>query len=505
MSQLLRLLALLALAAAAAASSAAERIHLVVLHTNDIHGQVLPRPATWIRDVSPTPQTGGLERLGARIAALRSELEGQGSAVVVVDGGDWFQGTPEGGLDDGRAFLEALALVGHDALCVGNHEFDHGVATFRRLMEDLPLPAVLANATAGGESLPGCPPYRIVERGGLRIALVGLLSTSTPRMTPPDVRAELTFEYPARTLERLREELEGEVDWILPLTHIGVDKDRSLARDLPWLDVIVGGHSHTFLSSGTRQGGTLIVQAASKASCVGRVDVWFDAETLEVVESRATTVDLFVDSTPEAPADLKAACAGLVERAGAVMDEVVGELETPLSRSRDRFESSPCGNLVTDVMREAAGADVAFQNKGGLRANIDAGPVTRRELFDLLPFGNTLVSVELTGAELGALLGRSVAGMGGSGLEVSGVEVIVKGGQHPELAELRIGGELVDPERRYRVATSSFLAEGGDAYIEFVRAERKTNHPGMLREHVERWLAGKGSVTPPRANRFKVR
>ena len=174
------------------ADSSAELRHLIVLHTNDVHGQVLPLPATWLKDRDPLPDSGGIERIGAYVRKVRAEAAAKGDAVLFVDGGDWFQGTPEGRLDEGRAFLAAFRELGHDALAVGNHEFDYGVETFLAHLEAVPLPALIANARlASGGVLPGTAAYKIIECGGLRVGVVGLLSTATPAMSHPTTRTLL--------------------------------------------------------------------------------------------------------------------------------------------------------------------------------------------------------------------------------------------------------------------------------------------------------------------------
>jgi len=476
------------------AGSAGERLHLVVLHTNDVHGQVLPRPATWLRDVQPQPDSGGLSRLATAIERVRRESREQGFALVVVDAGDWFQGTPEGALEQGRSFLAAFSLVGHDALTVGNHEFDHGVDVLLGHLAAVAPPALLANARdEDGALLGGTSAYKVVERGGLRIALVGLCSAETPTISHPSTRA-LTWEDPVVTLARLRHELDPQVDLVLPVTHLGVGEDKRLAEAHPDLPLVVGGHSHSLLREGLRQGGTLIVQAGSSASVVGRVDLWLDARSHRVLEARAGLIELYDEPAADDPARnaaLDAAAERLVERSRAAMDVVIGELPVPLLRSRDPFTSSSSGNLVADVMRARAGADVALQNRGGLRADLPAGPVTRRELFQVLPFDNHLVIVTLRGSELEALLRATIEGgeTGGSTFELSGMVLeLDRSGGPPRLARVLVGGEPLRPAGRYRVATNSFVASGGGGYAYLTESgpeRERAVDPASLRDLVE--------------------
>lgn len=481
-----------------------DRIHLVVLHTNDVHGQVLPRPATWLRDVDPLPDSGGLSRVAAAINRVRAEARPEGFELLVVDAGDWFQGTPEGRVEEGRPLVAALAEIGYDAMAVGNHEFDHGVDVLLGHLEAVEPPALLANVrTKAGELLPGTRSHIVVERGGLRIALVGMCSVFTPQMTHPSAK-DLTWFEPAGVLAELRAELGDSVDLVLPLTHVGVGGDEDLVAEHPDLPLVVGGHSHSLLRKGIVRGETLIVQAGSKASVVGRVDLWIDRDTKRVVEKTATLIELYEDPPREfRNRAVDRACKDLVARSAARMDVVVGELAAPLPRGRDRYATSPSGNLVTDAMRAHTGADVAIQNRGGLRADLPAGPVTRRHLFQVLPFDNHVVTVTLTGAELEAILRRSVEGESSRGLEFSGAVVeFDRSAGTPRLARILVGGAPLDPAASYRLTTNNFTARGGDGYEALKDAAVREVDPTLLRDLVERVFAD-GPVTPPAGNRYR--
>lgn len=480
-----------------------DRIHVVVLHTNDVHGQVVPRLATWLRDRDPLPDSGGVARVAAAVKKARAEAEAEGALVLTVDAGDWFQGTPEGRIDHGLPFIQALTAVGYDAMAIGNHEFDHGVKVLEEHLAAAKPPALLANATRDGEPLAGAALYKRVDRGDLRIAIVGMCSMSTPSITHASTR-ELLWQEPAEVLARIERELEDEVDWVLPVTHIGIGDDKALARAHPDLPLIVGGHSHSFLKNGVREGDTLIVQAGAKGSVVGRVDLWFDAETKEVVEARSTQIELYEE--PEGNArvpEVDAICTVLTQRANESMSGVVGSFTAELKRSFDPFTSSPCGNLVADSMRARTGADVALQNRGGLRTNLRAGEVTRRHLFNLLPFDNHLVTITMTGAELQEVMRTSVEARGGRGFEFSGAVVLLSRGEgRPKLAGLEVGGEPLDPTRDYTVTVNSYNADGGDGYKALAEFKRRQTDPILLRDCLEEYIKGR-EVTPPSERRYR--
>jgi len=478
-------------------------LHLIILHTNDLHGQVLPRPA-FRAGVPNPPLAGGLVRIGGYVNQVRREAAATSAELLVLDAGDWSQGTPEGAFHQGRDFLNALALVGYDAMCVGNHEFDHGVDVLEESLSSVALPAVIANVRrADGTPVPGLPSHRVFNRGGMRIAVIGLISADTPRITHPSAR-EWQFAEPAAVLSEVRAQLAAEADWVLPLTHLGVNGDRELARSHPDLDLIVGGHSHTLLPTGLVEGSTRIVQAGSKASAIGRVDVWFDVVEKRVVKLEARVVNLFREPQAEDQNhELRAECQAMLERGSEALDATIGSLAAPMLRADRRLTSSPAGNLICDAMRSATGAHVAIQNRGGIRADLYAGVVTRRDLFNVLPFSNHLVVLHLSGRELEACVRRAVEGAGRRGPEVSGMSLTLRrDGRNFQLAAITIDGRPLDPDGEYELATNSFLATGGDGYEELVGAERGDQPVTLLREVVGAVFAGGEPVTPPTENRY---
>lgn len=496
---------LLGLSLLAALGMAGEPIHLVILHTNDVHGQVLPRRAHWIEDREAW--VGGLPRVAAYANQVRAELDGVNEALLLVDAGDWFQGTPEGSIEGGRRFVRAMASVGYDAMCVGNHEFDLGLGNLRGVLHSAQPPAVLANVVVPGtgRTLGGVQPWVLVRKAGLRIALVGLLSPSTPSITHPDAR-QLEFRDPAQVLGECVEALAGKADLIVPLTHLGIEHDIELARAHPGLPLIVGGHSHTFLREPLMEGETAIVQAGSKAGAVGRIDLWIDPRTHDIQRLEARLVDLYDE--PEERWRSRAVelvCGRLARASSALQDEVVGELALAAERGSD-YRSSPAGNWIADSMRRVGEADVAVHNRGGIRRALPAGPITRRMLFEMLPFSNTVVLLELTGAELRQALRNAIEDNEHSGVEVSGmrVEVRVDESGHGRLERVWVGEGLLDDEATYRLATNSFLARGGDAYFAHLGEPDTLDSGVLLRECLEQAFLEQPTQTPATDDRYRV-
>jgi 5'-nucleotidase len=328
------------------------------------------------------------------------------------------------------------------------------------------------------------------------------LTPETLEITSPEVRA-YEFATPVEEWKRARAELAGRADWIVPVGHISVDEARELARSDPRLALIVSGHSHTYLKQGEREGEALIVQSGSKASALGRVDVWLDPLTFRVLRSEAQLIDLLeveaqnVRELPQVSA-VTQACAALAARAAEALKTVVGELGTPLSRVVHDGCSAP-GSWIADALRARMQADIGVHNRGGTRCDLPAGKITRRDLFELLPFDNWSVSVELSGEQIEAFVRRSLESGKHTGMDFSGLRLIVQ--RRPDgsrrLLRIEVTGVPLDKAKSYSVATNSFLAQGGDGAQEFAAAAARREDPILLRDLMELQFAATPRITLP--------
>lgn len=490
---------------ALAPDSKSEPLHVVVLHTNDVHGQVLPRPATWLGEEDER-DAGGLPRVAAYVESVRRELADTNSELIVLDAGDWSQGTPEGGIDRGRPFVSALKRIDYDAMCLGNHEFDHGVDALVGLLEQADLPLTTANIVdrSTGRPVEWAPTLVKLEVAEMNVMVVGLVAEETATITHEDARQKLEFRDPSAVLGELQAFWQDQVHWWLPLTHLGHEADAKLARDCD-VPLVVGGHSHQFLRHGVREGDSLIVQAGCKATVVGRTELWFDRETYRVIRSESRLIDLLSPPDPELVDDeLATICEQLVRQSALRMDEVVGQLSGPLPRSRNAVESSPAGNLIADITKDAVGAQVGVMNRGGIRTDLPGGSVQRRALFEICPFDNSVVKFEMTGAQMFEFLRRGIGDPDHSGLEISGVTARVK--EDRELVGLLVDGVEYSPESTYSVAMNSFMASGGDGFLdsELITTLPRLEDPRLLRELLEEHFLAEGEVIPDAKNRYEL-
>ena len=438
---------------------------LVVAHTNDLHAHYLPEPAPWLKG---EPSIGGMVALSAQLELLRATSGSQ--AVVYLDGGDLLTGTPLMEFQQhgaaGGDMVDLLDALGCDAWVVGNHEFDLGYANAAAVVRasvDVGVPVVSANVDdprTGEPAFPGLLDHVVLEKNGVRVGVFGLTTPGLQRLASVDTMAHLAMPELMAVAQAQVAALDADTDVIIALTHVGIETDRKLATEVQGIDLIVGGHSHTALTTPERVGETWIVQAGSYGRQLGVVQ-------LEVADDRIIAFQgHLLDLVPERPSG--APKRGLTGQVAALSDKVeerfgveIGEVVADLRR--EGGAESTLGRWAADAMRAAGRAEVGLYNSGGLRADLLAGPLTRRELYEVFPFANQVVRFELSGEELLAMALHSAAGVSSgrhSPLQMSGLQVTwrVRMGA-AEVVQARIGGQPIELQRRYVVATNSFVAE----------------------------------------------
>ena len=441
---------------------------LTLLHVNDFHSRHEAVNARALSCGGGDGCLGGSARLATAIRAQRAAAEADGRTVLLLDGGDQFQGSLFFTKYHGMAELAVQHAVGTDAMAVGNHEFDQGPAVLAAFAEAAGFPLVSSNVdAAAGTALAGrLRPWVVLERGGLRIGLVGLttLEARTGSSPGPDV----TFLPPQAALARAVAGARGEgAQLIVLLSHMGVLFDRAL--DVPGPSVIIGAHSHTLLSDSEpgafapdaqpNPTGALVTQAGAYGRYLGRLDLDV-ADDGSVLARGGDCVHVGLDLA-EDPA-VAAIVARFAEPLEAFRQERVATLPEALSLASCRITQCALGQAVAAAMLATThGGQIAIMNAGGLRTGLPAGPVSRGQVLEALPFGNTVATLTLTGADVEAALrhGLSQVGRGGfpqwAGLRLTagGFETATDAGWVP-----------LDPAARYVVVTNNFLRNGGDGY-----------------------------------------
>ncbi|MBI2922311.1 MAG: bifunctional metallophosphatase/5'-nucleotidase [Planctomycetes bacterium] len=494
----------------ALAASAEVRV-VTVLHTNDLHGALVPN-----RDFDASgqrlPEFGGAARIAAILALERASAEKEGRAVLLLDAGDFFHGTPEGNSTKGRAVVEFMNAVRYDAMTLGNHDWAYGEENLRDLRKLAKFPFLTCNVTVIDPASPApakiveyAVPWTRLDAGGVRVTVIGLTTPGTPDMNLPEhcPRERLDFlPYERQGADYLRR-ARGDTDLVIALSHLGSSSDEALARKAPGWDLIVGGHDHRSFERGIEKHGTLMVQAGCSGEFVGRVDISWDTAARKIVKREARLIRVDASIVPD-----PAVAALLVPRIEAGMDQAFGTTGGFLGRSPPE---SPLGCLLADAIRMAADADVALLNTGGVRADLPAGPVTRRDLYMAAPFEDSLLTVSLTGAELRQLLDGAFR-EGRLSYPVSGMSFTVNASKPAgeRILGLKVGGAAFDPSKSYSLATTRFAAarlEGDQVARKVMAPEGKPRArkevPGTLQEALLKLFEGGAIVAPPEKGRVQ--
>ncbi len=418
---------------------------LTILHTNDLHAHL-----SSFADPYLGPEAGGVARLSTLIRQVREE----NPHTLLLDAGDRFSGTTLSVLFEGEAELVFTCLLGYDALALGNHDFDFGQERLRYLKERLIHPPMIAaNISCSPDGRSFTIPYIYKEIEGLRILIVGLSTPETPYTTRPRNVKGLTFASPAKSLRLVMEREQGKYDLLIVLSHIGYEEDRALAQEVPGIDLIVGGHSHTKIEKPERVGSCLIVQAFQWGLYLGRVDLKLADKRIVKADGRLLPVKSEVTPDPLFASLLKCC---YEDRVKPIMEEVVGHAPTPLLRQEGE---SLIGDLLADSFRVFTGADIAVFNQGGIRADIPTGPITMGEIFEVIPFSNQVMTTDLTGRQVQDLFNK-IASRGG-GDAISGARFRIAAGKAQDIL---VDAKPLDLYRLYRVAANEFMMAGGDQF-----------------------------------------
>lgn len=517
--------AALALAASGVATGAAADFTLTILHTNDFHDRWEPVNAfdsACTADQAAAGECfGGIARLVTAVAAAR---ERAGGPVILLDAGDQFQGSLFYTQYKGAVAAEFMPRLGYDAMAVGNHEFDDGPAVLAEFIDAVGIPVLSANIDASREpALEGkIARSTVLEIGGERIGIVGLTTTDTPEIAAPGPNVNfLPYDAAQQEIDRLTEE---GVNKIILLSHVGFEEDQALAETLTGVDVIVGGHSHTLLSN-TAEGAAgpyptvvndvPIVHARSYGTYLGELTVTFDDEG-NLLSAVGDPI-LLDASVPEDEATL-ARVAELAIPLEEIRARVVAEAADAIDGERASCRAMECemGNLVAEAMLDRVrnqGISIAIANGGGLRASIDAGPVTMGEVLTVLPFQNTLSTFQVSGQTVIDALENGASQIeegAGRFAQVAGLRYTIDLSQPPgsrisDVQVMQDGAWVpIDPAATYGVVSNNYVRNGGDGYAMFADAQNAYDFGPDLADVTAEYLAANQPYQPFTDGRITV-
>ena len=464
----------------------------VILHTNDVHGAI-----------------DGY----AKAAALKAEYEAAGANVLLMDAGDFSQGETFVSVSKGATAIELMNMAGYDAAAPGNHEFDYGYDQLKTLVKDADFPVLAANIKCEGDNVFGS--HIVLTAGETKVGVFGLDTPETATKAHPAKIKGVTFASAQELYTLAQAEVDAlkaeNCDYIICLGHLGIDEESAregnrsidLLNNVTGIDVFIDGHSHSTLeqvqeaTGGTgKVGDTYLTSTGTKLVNVGVVIL--DGETITITSTATEDITVAEDDA-------------IAARAQEIQDEIKAEYGAAFATSavnlngeRDpgtRTEETNLGNLITDAMLWYATKDgglevddahvVAVTNGGGIRAPIEAGDISKNSVNAVLPFGNTVAIIYVTGAQLLEALEAStfctptaVGGfpqIGGMNITVDATKEFAQGDLYPDStyhAPASINRVTIDSVNggtfsltdTYAVVSNDFCAAGGDTYYAFSTA-----------------------------------
>ena len=478
--------ALLSVAAAAAPAK------LTLLHVNDVY------------QISPSGGHGGL----AELMTLMEQERARSENTVATFGGDLLSPSVMSGLTKGEQMINLFNAMGIDVGVFGNHEFDFGNDILAQRISQSQFPWLATNVkNSDGAPFGGADNFWTTQVGDFTVGFFGLLTPETDVLSSPG--AGVAFEQPLAAAQAAVDALrEQGADVVIALTHLTIAEDREIAANVNGLDVILGGHEHVPITF--YEGGVLIHKSGTDAQFLGVVELEIDeverrGRTRIVVRPQWRMVSTRgVDPDPDIGAMVAKYNQQLDEQLNIAVGQTATELESV--RASVRTKETTMGNLIADAIRAGVGADVAISNGGGIRGDTTypAGTtLTRKDILTELPFGNTTVLIELSGADLKAALENGVSrveDVNGRFPQVSGMTYVFDMAKDPgtRIVDVKVGGRALDSGRIYKLATNNFIAGGGDGYGVLANGETLIDGAAgtLMATMVMDYITAEGTVAP---------
>ena len=445
-------------------------VHIVVAHTNDIHGQLQPRNGA-----------GGLAEVATVIRSLNPDL--------ILDAGDMFTGTFINDEFKALPMIQAMNKIGYTSGTIGNHEFDYGQPALRMRLKDAKFPVLSANLQTPISEI---KKYKVVTVKGIRFGIIGVTTEEIVTTAHPQNLSGVKVLDVVKSIERTLPEVRNKSDFIIVTAHLNDDEEKRVANAFPEIRLIVGGHNHGALGP-ISVGQTLIAKTGNAGRFVGRVDLQFEAKKLTDIKDQLIPV-MNVAAAP----DIATIIGPYASKVAQKMNEVIGEATADLPTSNN--SESPLGNLIADVFRERGKTQIGLQNVGGIRTRIVKGPITWGAVFEVLPFQNTMITLKLTGAQLKKTLNFGLLAV--SGLRVH-LELKKPAGQ--KLVSVTLSdGTPIDDSALYSITTNDFVTAGGDGFSELGKGSELKDSGILLRDVLVDYIKAHVTLSPALDGRVTV-
>ena len=479
---------------------------VVILHTNDFHGNLVP-----VIDASKN-SVAGAAREATIINGVRSTFGAD--HVLLVDAGDAIQGATVANLFQGKSVIDVYNAMGYDVATLGNHEWDYGQQVLKDRIAEAKFEYVNANVT--GVNL-GWKSNVIKNVAGINIGLFGVVTADLPTIVAPSSLTGVGVADPIATAKTQIADLKDQgAQYVVALSHCGFENggaplDPAIAAGAPGINLIIGGHSHTVLKTAVMVGKTMITQTGTAGAYVGKEVIDFTMYQGKVT-GQSVSYELVptVTSVPEDPA-IKAIVDGYNNQLTAKLSVVIGKALVTLDGERAdvRTMETNLGNYVADWMRISTGADIAFEDGGSIRVSIPAGDVTVGNIYAVLPFDNILEVLEVKGSTLKACLENSVSAypaQAGAFAQISGFSFTFdpskpKGSR---VVSMTKDGKPMGMDTTYKLCVQDYTATGGDAYTMLIGAKVTYKSSDWNRDGLVTYIMANPEINPTVDGRITV-
>jgi 5'-nucleotidase/UDP-sugar diphosphatase len=386
----------------ACATLAGEVRTLTILHLNDLHAHI-----------SPENGRGGFAYLATVIERERAHCVD----CILLNAGDLVQGSPVSTIFRGDPIYQLANLMGFDAACLGNHEFDYGWAQAAQFAKIANYPIVTANVVNAAGDLITPKPYVILKINGLRVAVIGAMTDTLNTLTTPKSLGEWHTIPVVETVRKYALELRGQSDLVVLLAHISGGEESAILNSVPEIPVMVTGHIHTGITEAMSHDGRVLVRVKSYGEELGRLELKVDTEKKAPVSWTWRRIP--VDTAKTEPDAAMARQVKLWE------NKVTAQVDRPLATASRNFSKSEVKRLIEQALREETHSDFAWMNSGGVRDPLPQGQLLDRQIWNIMPFDNEVL--------IGTFKGR-------------------------DLPKVVIGDRQIDPDRDYTLAVSDYTA-----------------------------------------------
>lgn len=478
---------------------------LTVAALNDFHGALSPKKYRWL---SEDREVGGAAYLASYFKKIKGDKP---QYTLIVDNGDAISPSPYANFSKGESVIAAYNAIGIESMAIANHEFDYGIERLKELIKLAKFPILSANVfyKNTGKPVDWLAPYTIIEKGHLKVGVIGFAPENTPLITLPKNVEGFSFKNiteVAKDIVPILKKEGAEIVIILSTSAAYLEEGEikgpaAEVAKVPQVDAVIAGDNHTRIAGYVKE--VPVVEAYHSGIGIGIIKLVYDKVKKKIIERHVDVIFTFNDEI-EPDRETEKTLRKYIEATNAILSEKIGVTKVYWKRESDR--ESNAGNFVADVIREVGKAQIGFTNAGGLREDIPPGDITVRSIYELFPFDNVIVTMELTGAQVKEILEGPVGKM-----QVSGVtfkyDVTKPAGSR--VIDMKLSsGKKIELNKWYKVATNSFLAMGGDGYETFKRGKNIKYTDILIRdaliEYIKEQSKANKTIDPKIESRIQI-